>query len=105
MRKGTPSFPAPANFKNTDHPLTPHLPSSPFLFKREPAQGQGLTGAGTPRDEFLRGFISSKRHKDQAPAAAGVTYGFPHACQPPAHPPGAEARGPCMYIDVTAAEV
>lgn len=57
MRKGTPSFPAPANFKNTDHPLTPHLPSSPFLFKREPAQGQGLTGAGTPRDEFLRGFI------------------------------------------------
>lgn len=30
--------------------------------------------------------LSSNRHKDQAPAAAGVTYGFPHACQrrPPA---------------------
>lgn len=26
----------------------------------------------------------ANRHKDQAPAVAGVTYGFPHACQPPA---------------------
>jgi hypothetical protein len=53
-KKGTLSFPAPANLKNMD--LHPHLLPL-FLEKREAAQGQGLTGAETPRGESLWGFI------------------------------------------------
>lgn len=54
MRKRNPVLPSPGQFKK--HGPSPHTPLL-FLFKRETAQGQGLTGAGTPRDEFLWGFI------------------------------------------------
>lgn len=63
---------------------------------------RGLVAPRPPAPLLTDFGLFSNRHKDQAPAAAGVTYGFPHACQPP-------ARRRCtwlvMYIEVTAAEV
>lgn len=73
--------------------------------KKNGRRGRGLAAPRPPAPPLTDFGLSSNRHKDQAPAAAGVTYGFPHACQPPARPPGADARGSCMYIDLTAAEV
>lgn len=73
--------------------------------KKNGRRGRGLAAPRPPAPPLTDFGLSSNRHKDQAPAAAGVTYGFPHACQPPARPPGADARGSRMYIDVTAAEV
>lgn len=69
--------------------------------KKKRETGRGLAAprpAAPPLTDFG---LSSNRHKDQAPAAAGVAYGF---LGPPAAGarPGARGR---MYIDVTAAEV
>lgn len=54
--------------------------------------GRGLAAPRPPAPPLTDFGLSSNRHKDQAPAAAGVTYGFPQACPPHARPP-ADVRG------------
>lgn len=57
--------------------------------------GRGLAAPRPPAPPLTDFGLSSNRHKDQAPAAAGVTYGFPQACPPRARlpPAGADVRG------------